>query len=322
METSSVTSKTESMLLKSSKPAELPLVDAQTLRYKQQSMRQIIWKRFRRHPAAIISSTILLIIIISVILVSFSPYDPTESSIMERLQPPSLQHPMGTDQLGRDLMTRVLYGGRISLSVALMVVLITLIVGMPIGAISGYFGGTIDNVLMRITDIALTLPTLLILILLSAILREVDVPYLKGNSVLTIAAVIGLLSWMTVSRLLRGSFLTLREMEFVVAARSIGATNIIIITRHIMPNAISPIIVQSTLAIGYAIMLESGLSFLGFGIQPPTPSWGNLLGNAQQHMTEYPWLAIFPGLMIFLAVISINYIGDALRDAFDPFHVV
>ena len=202
-----------------------------------------------------------------------------------------------------------------------MVVVITLIIGMPIGAIAGYYGGTVDNILMRITDVALTLPTLLVLILLGAILRDVDVPYLKGNSVLMIAVVIGILSWMTVARLLRGFFLSVREMDFVTAARSLGATNSDIIKRHILPNAISPIIVQSTLAIGFAIMLESGLSFLGFGIQPPTPSWGNLLSNAQQHMTEYPWLAIFPGLMIFLAVISINYIGDALRDAVDPHHV-
>ncbi|MCP5098077.1 MAG: ABC transporter permease, partial [Chloroflexi bacterium] len=265
---------------------------------------------------------VLLILILSVIFVSFSPYSPTESDIMNRLQPPSWQHPMGTDQLGRDLFTRVLYGGRISLSVSLMVVIITLVVGMPIGAIAGYFGGMIDNLLMRFTDIALTLPTLLILILLGAILREVEVPYLKNNSVVTIAVVIGLLSWMTVSRLLRASFLSLREMEFVLAAEALGASDFDIITRHIIPNAISPIIVQSTLALGYAIMLESGLSFFGFGIQPPTPSWGNLLSNAQQHMTEYPWLAIFPGLMIFLTVISINYIGDALRDAIDSRHVM
>jgi len=286
-----------------------------------ESYTAIIWKRFRRHPAAIISSTILIILILGVILVSFSPYDPEVSDMSSRLQPPSLQHPMGTDQLGRDMLTRVLYGGRISLFVALMVVIITLVVGMPIGAIAGYFGGMIDNVLMRITDVALTLPTLLVLILLSAVLREMDLPLIEKNSVLTIALVIGILSWMTVARLLRASYLTIREMEFVEAARSMGAANIRIMGRHILPNAISPIIVQSTLALGYAIMLESGLSFLGFGIQPPTPSWGNLLSNAQQHMTRHPWLAIFPGLMIFVTVISINYIGDALRDAIDPYKV-
>ncbi|MCP5101497.1 MAG: ABC transporter permease, partial [Chloroflexi bacterium] len=205
-------------------PSELVLDDPSQLS-EFQSMQRIIWNRFRRHPAALISLAVLLILILSVIFVSFSPYSPTESDIMNRLQPPSWQHPMGTDQLGRDLFTRVLYGGRISLSVSLMVVIITLVVGMPIGAIAGYFGGMIDNLLMRFTDIALTLPTLLILILLGAILREVDVPYLKNNSVVTIAVVIGLLSWMTVSRLLRASFLSLREMEFVLAAEALGASD-------------------------------------------------------------------------------------------------
>lgn len=311
--------------IKSSAPASIDLADptgestASVL--AADSMTVIIWNRFRRHPAAIISSVVLLTLVLAVILVSFSPYDPEASDMASRLQPPSLQHPMGTDQLGRDMLTRVLYGGRISLLVAFMVVVITLIVGMPIGAVAGYFGGSIDNLLMRVTDVALTLPTLLVLILLSAIMREIELPLFEKNSVMTIALVIGILSWMTVARLLRASFLSIREMEFVAAAHAMGATNLRIMTRHILPNAISPIIVQSTLALGFAIMLESGLSFLGFGIQPPTPSWGNLLSNAQQHMTRHPWLAIFPGLMIFVAVISINYIGDALRDAFDPYRV-
>ncbi|MCP4359872.1 MAG: ABC transporter permease [Chloroflexi bacterium] len=285
-------------------------------------MRSIIWRRFRKHPAAIICSTMLVIILLSVIFVFLSPYDPNVSDISSRLQPPSWQHPMGTDPLGRDMLTRILYGGRISISVALMVVAITLIIGMPIGAAAGFFGGKIDNFLMRITDIALTLPSLLILILLGTILREIEIPLFTSNSVMTIALVIGFLSWMTVSRLLRAEYLSIREMEYVEAAHSMGATDFRIMTRHILPNAISPIIVQSTLALGFAIMLESGLSFLGFGIQPPTPSWGNLLNNAQEHMTLHPWLAVFPGLMIFLTVVSINYIGDALRDALDPRHVI
>ncbi len=302
---------------------ELTELDAESanLAPVAESMTAIVWKRFRRHPAAIISTAVLLTLVLGVILVSFSPYDPEASDMASRLQPPSLEHPMGTDQLGRDMLTRVLYGGRISLVVAFMVVVITLVIGMPIGAAAGYFGGSIDNALMRITDVALTLPTLLVLILLSAIMREVELPLFERNSVMTIALVIGILSWMTVARLLRASYLSIREMEFVEAAHAMGAPNLRIMGRHILPNAISPIIVQSTLALGYAIMLESGLSFLGFGIQPPTPSWGNLLSNAQQHMTRHPWLAIFPGLMIFLAVISINYIGDALRDAFDPYKV-
>jgi len=285
------------------------------------SMATIIWKRFRRHPAAIISTTVLIILVLAVILVSFSPYDPEASDLSSRVEPPSLQHPMGTDQLGRDLLTRVLYGGRISFFVALMVVVVTLVIGIPVGAIAGFFGGPIDNLLMRITDVALTLPTLLVLILLSAIMREMELPLIERNSTITIALVIGILSWMTVARLLRASYLTIREMEFIEAAHAMGASNLRIIVKHILPNAVSPIIVQSTLMLGFAIMLESGLSFLGFGVQPPTPSWGNLLSNAQLHMTTYPWLAIFPGLMIFVAVIAINYIGDALRDAFDPYKV-
>jgi peptide/nickel transport system permease protein len=296
-------------------------VGSAQLQRESETMTAIIWKRFRRHPAAIISMAVLFTLLLGVILVSFSPYDPEASDMSSRLQPPSIQHLMGTDQLGRDMLTRILYGGRISIVVAFMVVVITLLVGIPVGAAAGYFGGTVDGVLMRLTDVALTLPSLLVLILLSAVMREVELPLFERNSVMTIALVIGLLSWMTTARLLRAEYLTIRELEFIEAAHAMGASNIRVIIRHILPNAISPIIVQSTLMLGFAIMIESGLSFLGFGIQPPTPSWGNLLSNAQQHMTRHPWLAIFPGLMIFLTVISINYIGDALRDAFDPYKV-
>jgi len=229
---------------------------------------------------------------------------------------------MGTDALGRDLLTRVLYGGRISITVGLLVVTITLTLGVSIGAIAGYVGGQVDNVLMRITDAALTLPSLLVLILLSAILREVELPLFQKNSVITIALVIGLLSWMTFARLVRATILTLREMDFVTASRSLGASHLRIIVRHVLPNAIGPIIIESTLELGFAIIEESGLSFLGFGIQPPTPSWGNLLSNAQEHFLRHPWLAIFPGLMIFLTIISVNYIGDGLRDAYDPYKVL
>jgi peptide/nickel transport system permease protein len=287
-----------------------------------ESMKSMVWRRFRRHPGAVAGSIVFGILVLSIILAPFSPYDPELSDMPNRLQPPSWQHPFGTDPLGRDLLTRVLYGGRISLSVGLMVMAFTLLIGIPVGAISGYFGGWIDNVLMRITDTALSLPSLFVLILLTAILREIELPLLKRNSVLTIALVMGLLEWVTVARLVRAAFLTIREMEFAMAARCLGASNLRIMVRHILPNSVGPIIVESTLEIGYAIMGESGLSFLGFGIQPPTPSWGNLLSNAQQHMTRHPWLAIFPGLMIFLAIISINYIGDGLRDAMDPFKVL
>ena len=281
-----------------------------------------IWKRFRRHPGAIAGSVIFLILIALCIFAPLSPYDPEVSNMDERYQPPSWSHPMGTDALGRDLLTRVLYGGRISLLVGLLVIGISISIGVPVGALAGYYGGTLDTILMRITDTFLTLPTLLVLILLSAILREVDFPLIERNSVLTIGLVIGILSWMIFARLVRASFLTIRELDFVAATRALGGSDARIILRHILPNSIGPIIVEATLEMGYAIIEESGLSFLGFGIQPPTPSWGNLLSNAQENFTKYPWLAIFPGVMIFLAIISVNYIGDGLRDAVDPYKVI
>jgi peptide/nickel transport system permease protein len=299
-----------------------PIADPYQTTRAHESMVAVVWRRFRRHPGAVAGSIVLGILVLSIVLVAFSPYEPETSDIGSRLQPPSWEHPFGTDPLGRDLLTRVLYGGRISLSVGLMVVAITLVIGLPVGAVSGYFGGWVDNVLMRITDAALSLPSLLVLILLSAILREVELPFVERNNVVTIAVVIGLLSWMTVARLVRAAFLTIRELDFITAAHCVGVSNFRIMVRHILPSVVGPIIVESTLEVGYAIMEESGLSFLGFGIQPPTPSWGNLLSNAQEHMTKHPWLAIFPGLMIFLSIISINYIGDGLRDAFDPYKVL
>lgn len=288
----------------------------------QTSMGALVWRRFRRHPAALAGMIVLSIIVIGCLLAFLSPYDPELSNLDTRLQPPSLQHPFGTDALGRDVLTRCLYGGRISLFVGFLVVVITLLIGVPIGAIAGYFGGVVDDILMRIIDAFLALPSLMILILLSAILREVELPFFERNNVLTIALVIGILSWMTVARLMRAIFLTLREQEYVTAARALGASNLLIIASEILPNGFGPIIVESTLEMGYAIMEESGLSFLGFGIQPPTPSWGNLLSNAQEHLIKHPWLAIFPGLMIFFTIISINYIGDGLRDALDPYKVL
>jgi len=286
------------------------------------SMTGMIWHRFRKHPSALIGAIMLIVIILSTLMVPLSPYDPEISDLSSKLQPPSWDHPFGTDALGRDMLTRVLYGGRISLFVGLMVVVITLVIGVPVGAIAGYYGGWIDNLLMRIIDATLALPSLLVLILLGAILREVKIPLIEKNNVLTIAVVIGLLSWMTVARLVRAIFLTLRGMEYVDAARALGASNTRIILQEILPNGLGPIIVESTLEIGWAIMEESGLSFLGFGIRPPTPSWGNLLSTAQEHLTQHPWLAIFPGIMIFISIISVNYIGDGLRDALDPHKVL
>lgn len=286
------------------------------------SMGSGVWKRFRKHPGAIFGFIVISILIVLTLLAPLSPYDPEASNITARYQPPSLSHPMGTDALGRDMFTRTLFGGRISLTVGLFVVIISVLIGVPTGALAGYYGGKLDSILMRVTDAFLSLPSFLVLILLSAILREVEIPLFERNNVLTISLVIGVFAWTTFARLVRASFLTLREADFVAASRSLGGSDLRVIVRHILPNSIGPIIVEATLEFGYAIIEESGLSFLGFGIQPPTPSWGNLLSNAQEHFTKYPWLAIFPGLMIFLSIISINYIGDGLRDAFDPYKVL
>jgi peptide/nickel transport system permease protein len=281
-----------------------------------------VWKRFKRHRGAIAGSIVLGIIVTMCLFAFLSPYDPEKSSILNRFQPPSTSHLMGTDALGRDLFTRILYGGRISLAVGVIAVSISLLIGIPVGALAGYYGGRSDTVLMRFTDAFLSLPPFLVLILLSALLREQGLPFLQRNNVLTIAFVIGILSWMTFSRLVRAAFLTLREMDYVSASRALGSSDRRIILGHILPNGIGVVIVEATLQLGYAIILEAGLSFLGFGIQQPTPSWGNLINSAQDHFIKYPWLAVFPGLVIFLTIISVNYIGDGLRDAFDPYKVL
>jgi peptide/nickel transport system permease protein len=281
-----------------------------------------VWRRFLRHKGAIGGLIVFGLLIALVVFAFVSPYDPEASNLSVRFSPPSSAHWFGTDALGIDLLTRILYGGRISLAVGGIAVAIALLIGVPVGALAGYYGGRLDSILMRITDAFLSLPPFLVLILLASILREVDLPIFQRNSVFTISFVIGILSWMTFARLVRAAFLTLREMDYVKAARSLGASDLRIILGHILPNSIGPVIVEATLQLGYAIIQEAGLSFLGFGIQPPTPSWGNLLSDAQAHFIKYPWLAIFPGLMIFLSIISVNYIGDGLRDAFDPYKML
>lgn len=277
-----------------------------------------VWKRFKRHRGAIAGAIIFGILIVLTVLAFLSPFDPEKSDLQDKFQAPSSAHILGTDALGRDLLTRILYGGRISLAVGGIAVAIALLIGVPIGALAGYYGGTVDSILMRFTDAFLSLPPFLVLILLAAILREVDIPFFQRSSVVTISFVIGILSWMTFARLVRAAFLTLREMDYVSAARALGSSDSRIILGHILPNGIGVVIVEATLQLGYAIIQEAGLSFLGFGIQQPTPSWGNLINTAQDHFIKYPWLAIFPGLMIFITIISVNYIGDGLRDALDP----
>jgi peptide/nickel transport system permease protein len=281
--------------------------------------RQVL-RYFVRHRMAVVASGGLMIMILAALFASATPYDPRKQEPANTFAPPSEAHWFGTDELGRDVFTRILYGGRISLAVGLSATLLSLLVGIFIGSISGFFGGWLDNVLMRVTDAFLGFPSVFVLILLASLLREQNIPWLR-NSILIVIVVIATFSWMWPARLVRGLTLSLREREFVLATRSVGASPSRIIFTDILPNCVGPLIVSGTLEVAYAIITESGLSYLGFGVQPPTPSWGNILNSAQHHVFIAPWLAVFPGLMIFITVICINYIGDGLRDAFDPFTI-
>jgi peptide/nickel transport system permease protein len=281
----------------------------------------ITWLQFKRHRPALIGAIVISILVLAAIFVPvISPYNPETFNLDIRVQPPSAAHIMGTDELGRDLFTRILYGGRISLAIGVLAMAFAVSVGTLVGALAGFYGGWIDSILMRVTDVFLAFPRLFVLILVTTVLRQLELQWLHASDWQPIAAVIGLLSWMSVARLVRAEYLSIREKEFVEAARAIGAPNARIIFRHILPNSASPIIVAATLGVAASMLTEAGLSYLGFGVQPPTPTWGNLLRNAQGQMTYAPWMAVFPGLMIFIAVIAINYIGDGLRDALDPRH--
>lgn len=287
----------------------------------QNSLLAVTFRRFLKHRMALVGMVILTVFILLVAGAPlFSSGDPFAQDLRNRLQPPSAGYWMGTDDLGRDMWTRMLYGGRISLSVGLLSMVVSIVVGAMIGLASGYYGGWTDSILSRITEIFLSIPRLFVLIAMGMLLRSMEIPFLKAGSFTPIALVIGVLSWMGVARLVRGTTLELREREFVQAARAIGATNSQIMFRHILPNIFSPIIVSATLGLAGAIISESGLSYLGFGVQLPTPTWGNMLSNTQNQITTAPWTVVFPGIAIFLVVIAINYIGDGLRDALDPRH--
>ena len=284
-------------------------------------MVQLAWARFRRHRMALVGLCLVAVFALGAAGARvLSPYNPEKSDLDHRLVAPTWRHPMGTDDLGRDLFTRVLYGGRVSLTIGVMAMALAVTIGTAVGALAGYYGGWVDNALMRFTDLTLSFPALFVLILLTLVLRSVPVAFLQGG-VLAIVLVIAALSWMTVARLVRAAFLSLREATFVEAARGLGAGNARLMVWHILPNSVSPIIVAATLRVASSIVTESGLSFLGFGVQPPVPTWGNMLEAAQDQMITAPWTAVYPGLMIFLTVIAINYVGDGLRDALDPRHL-
>ncbi len=288
---------------------------------EQETMLHIVWRNFRRHPMGILGVILLSLIVLMSVFAFVSPYDPDALDNTNRWQTPSLEHPFGTDKNGRDILTRVAYGGRISLLVGVLAMTTASVVGTIVGGVAGYYGGAIDNGLMRFTDFFFSFPQLFVLLFLSFILRESNITFMQGG-LGNIILVIGATSWMTVARLVRGAFLKLRESDFVRACRSYGSSDAHIIIRHILPNAIGPVIVSGTMGTAWAILTESGLSFLGYGIQPPTASWGNMLQDARTTMGVFPWQTVFPGAMIFLTVISLNYIGDALRDALDPYKLV
>ncbi len=286
---------------------------------ESRTVNSITWRQFKRHRPALAGIVVIVLFALAAIFAPvISAYDPERNDLDIRFQPPSAAHIMGTDELGRDLFTRILYGSRISLTIGVLAMSLAVTVGTLIGALAGFYGGWVDNGLMRITDVFLAFPRLFVLILITTILRQLNLAWLRASDWQPIVIVIGALSWMSVARLVRTGYLSIKEKEFIEAARSVGARNARIMFSHILPNAASPIIVVATLGVAASILTESGLSYLGFGVQPPTPTWGNLLRNAQAQMTYVPWTAIFPGLMIFSAVIAINYIGDGLRDALDP----
>lgn len=285
---------------------------------RHESMLDLVVRRFWRHKPAVVGLVVLIILILSAVLAPLITMDPNALSVSERKQGPSAAHVLGTDEAGRDVLARTLWGGRISLTIGLAATIIALLIGTLIGAVAGYFGGPLDAAMMRLTDAFLCFPQLFVLIVLGTLIRTTELRVLQG-SILPIALVIGVLSWMGLARLVRATFLSLKEKEFVEAARAAGGTNARIMLRHVLPGAVGPIVVQASLLVAASIITESGLSYLGYGVQPPTATWGNLLKDAQPQMQALPIFAIAPGMMIFLTVMSINFIGDGLRDALDPY---
>ena len=287
----------------------------------------LVSRRFARHRLALGSGVLLLVLATGAALApavaALLGVDADAVSLFNRLAPPSREHPLGTDELGRDVLVRLLYGGRVSLAVGLAAALGSALIGTSVGLVSGFYGGHVDAFLMRLTDGVIALPFLPLLIVLAALdLGKLGIPQhiAAGEHVnlVRIVVIVSLVGWTTVARLVRGTALALRQQLFIEAARAQGAGAMRIMAVHILPNLASPVIVATTLAAGNMILLESVLSFLGLGIQPPTPSWGNLLTNAQELIWSAPALAFYPGALIFLTVIAFNFLGDGLRDALDP----
>jgi peptide/nickel transport system permease protein len=252
---------------------------------------------------------VLLVFLLALFAPWIAPYSPSRIDIKNILVGPSLSHPLGTDDLGRDVLSRMLFGARISLQVGFVAVGIATLIGILLGSLAGYYGGWTDSLIMRAVDIMLSIPTIFLVLAVIAILEP---------SIINIMIVIGLTSWMEPARLIRAEFISLKEREFVLAARAIGAADGRIISRHVLPNGLSPILVSATMGIGGAILVESGLSFLGLGVQPPTPSWGSLLASGKDNIEIAWWLSAFPGFAILITVLGYNLLGEGIRDALDP----
>jgi len=274
------------------------------------SPKRLFWKRFRRNKLAVIGGIIVAVLFfVAVLAPLISPYDPNDIDRKHILEPPSLQHFLGTDDLGRDVLSRMIWGAQISLSVGFVAVGISIIIGMTFGSLSGYYGGWADRIIMRFIDIMLSIPTFFLILAVIAFI---------GSSIWNIMIIIGLTSWMGVARLVRAEFLSLKEREYVLAAKAVGASSMRIIFRHILINSLAPVIVSAVLGIAGAVLVESALSFLGIGVQPPTPSWGNILTLGKDNMEIAWWLSVFPGLAILITVLGYNLLGEGIRDALDP----
>jgi len=286
---------------------------------------QLAWRRFRRHKMAMFGLILLVLLIAYVVGGSFVFTEKYANFVNTgiKLRAPSPAHPWGTDAVGRDILARTIYGGQISLLIGLAAVIVALVVGVAIGALSGYYGGWIDSILMRFTEAMLCIPQLFLLIVAAKYLGDKVHNFQAfgrefSGSVIVIIVIIGLDSWMYLARIVRSQFLSLKESEFVTAARCTGTSNLAIMAYHILPNSVAPIIVNATLGVANAILTEAYISFLGLGIRQPTATWGNMLEDANRYLESAPWLWFFPGLLILLTVLAINFVGDGLRDALDP----
>jgi peptide/nickel transport system permease protein len=286
---------------------------------------RMAWLRFRRHRMATFGLMLLGALVLYVVAGSlvFSEKYANHNDITIRLQSPSWVHPFGTDVVGRDILARTIYGGQISLVIGIAAVLVSLCVGILVGAFSGYYGGALDAVLMRFTEAVMNIPRIFLLLVGAKFLAD-KVPSFElagrtfSGTVVVIIGIIGLTSWMYLARIVRSSFLSLKEQEFITAARCIGTDDRAIIFSHILPNCVAPIVVNATLGVADAILAEAYISFLGFGVRPPTATWGSMLDGAYRYLESAPWMWIFPGLLILLTVLGINFVGDGLRDALDP----